>query len=98
MELGSTPNLSITPLLSRPRRLRRSNCTTRVPWTHWARSLSGVLMTTRLTRVSCEARKAAHARLEDFVCHSAAYVLIADALANFFCAAQASIRSFPLRS
>src|SRR5437588_4704144 len=43
-EDGVDPNFSRTPSASRILRLLRSTCTTRSPWTHCARSLSGVQM------------------------------------------------------
>src|SRR6478609_8311304 len=58
---GPTPNFARTPSASRICPLRRSICTTRVPMTHCARSLSGVQMQTFSTRSSCAARYAADA-------------------------------------
>ena len=46
MEVGPTPNLATTPPSSISWSLRRSSWTTRVPRTHWPRSLSGVQMMT----------------------------------------------------
>ena len=43
---GATPYLATTPAASRIWLPRRSTCTTRSPWTHCARSLSGVQMQT----------------------------------------------------
>ena len=62
MERGATPNFSHTPASSHTVSRRRSSWTTRLPTTHWARSLSGVQMTTWSTSGSSAATAAAEAR------------------------------------
>ncbi len=63
---GSTPAARRTSRRCRPRRdvtrVRRLSCTTRVPRTHCARSLSGVQMMTRSTRSSAAAAAAPEAK------------------------------------
>ena len=61
MEAGRTPNFSTTPSSSQEARAAcRSRVTTRVPRTHWARSLSGEHTTTCST--SRERRRTGGAR------------------------------------
>ncbi len=61
MAAGGTPNFATTPASSRSSRVRRLSCKTRVPRTLCARSLSGVQMITRSTRVSSSSAAAAAA-------------------------------------
>ncbi len=61
MDAGDTPNFSRTAASSNRRRCRRSSWATRGSATHWARSLSGVQISTRSTRGSSAAIRAAAA-------------------------------------
>ena len=56
-------------------RLRRSYCTTRVPRTHWPRSLSGVTISTCSTRGSASATAAAAPRASSASCSTIAHTV-----------------------